>query len=153
MKHGILETLTGAVILAVAIGYFLFMWLQVDPPQTDGSYGLQARFLNVGGLQNGADVRIRGIKIGTVTGVGLDTETFEATVTMRLDGKIKLPEDTLAAIGSNGLTGDKYLRLKPGKVKKVLVGGDTFGKVEDYKSLEDQVSRIIFLAASPDDEK
>ena len=153
MKHGALEIITGAVILAVAIGYFLFMWLRVDPPQVEDSYELQARFIDIGGLRKGADVRIRGVRVGTVKAVKLDGETFEALVIADVERRIRLPTDTIASVGSNGLTGDKYLRLKPGKRRQTLGDGGSFERIEDYQSIEDQVSRIIFLAASPADEK
>ncbi len=149
MKHGILETLTGALILALAGGYFLFMWLWVDPPRTAGAYTLQAKFLDAGGLEKGADVRIRGIKVGKVRKVTLDKDTFEAVVTLTMREEVELPADTVAAISGEGLSGDKYLHLKPGKEDEKLKNHDDFKKVEDYQSIEDQISRIIFLAATP----
>ena len=99
---------------------------------------MKAIFTRVGGLQPGSDVRISGVDIGTVTQLILDPETYRAVVTLTIKSGVKVPEDTVATIGSEGLFRGKYVLLKPGKSKESLAAGATIDKTEDYRSLEDQ---------------
>ena len=83
-----------------------------------------------------------------MTGHRLDPKTFDAIVTLSIAPNVKLPTDTVATIGSEGLLGGKYVRLKPGTAKEYLEAGGAITKTEDFRSLEDQVGEIIFLATS-----
>lgn len=145
MGRNAIETVLGAVVLLVA-GAFLFFAINVAQVKAVTGYDLQANFLSVGGLSAGSDVRINGIKVGTVKGRSLDPQTFEAVVQMSITPDVRLPKDTVATIGSEGILGGKYVRLKPGKSAEMLGAGGKIGKTEDFKSLEDQVGEIIFLA-------
>jgi phospholipid/cholesterol/gamma-HCH transport system substrate-binding protein len=113
-------------------------------------YELTARFFKVGGLAEGSDVRISGIKIGSVIDNRLDPVTFDAVVTMSIRTDIKLPTDTVAAIASSGMLGDKYLQLLPGTEPTILAAGANIAQTKDFRSLEDQVGEIIFLATGGD---
>ncbi|MEK9673129.1 MAG: outer membrane lipid asymmetry maintenance protein MlaD [Rhodospirillaceae bacterium] len=139
------EAVLGAVVLIAAAG-FLFIAINVAQVKTAKGYNVSAAFLKIGGLSAGSDVRINGIKIGTVTDRRLDPQTFDAVVTMSIQTDVKLPKDTVATIGSEGILGGKYVRLKPGTDKEYLPVGGRIAKTEDFKSLEDQVGEIIFLA-------
>ncbi|PIW28184.1 MAG: outer membrane lipid asymmetry maintenance protein MlaD [Rhodospirillales bacterium CG15_BIG_FIL_POST_REV_8_21_14_020_66_15] len=145
MGRNAIETVLGAVVLIVA-GVFLFFAFNVAQVKAVTGYEIKAHFLKVGGLSMGSDVRINGIKIGTVLDRRLDPATFEAVVVMSIKPDVKLPKDTVATIGSEGILGGKYVRLKPGQSKETLAEGGRIAKVEDFKSLEDQVGEIIFLA-------
>jgi len=76
----------------------------------------------------------------------LDLNTYDAVVTMSIDNTVKIPDDTVASIGSLGILGGKYLRLQPGASKTVIAAGGTITNIKDFRSLEDQVGEIIFLA-------
>ena len=143
MKNRLLEVIAGAVILALAVGYGAYMWLRVSPPSTQSGYTLNAEFLDVGGLARGADVVLNGIKVGSVSFVGLDEATYNAKVAVTVSA-IKLPTDTTIAIVGDGLSGEKHVRLTVGRAKEFLGDGDSFTKVVDYESIEDKVSKIIF---------
>ena len=108
-------------------------------------YPLTVKFQKAGGLESGSDVRISGIKVGTVVKRSLNDD-FIAEVEMLVKKDIALPEDTLAVIADDGLMGGKFVNLVPGKSKKILQGGSEISKVKDFKSLEDSVSEMIFLA-------
>ena len=73
-----------------------------------------ARFDKVDGLQVGNDVRIAGIRVGTITSQEVDTETFQAVIRFSVDPRIKLSADTSASIRSENLLGGSYLSLQPG---------------------------------------
>lgn len=145
MGRNAVETILGAVVLLVA-GMFVFFAYGSAQVKGVSGYELRANFLKVGGLTAGSDVRINGIKVGTVTSSELNPKTFEAVVVMSIAPEVKLPDDSSAGIGSEGIVGGKYVRLEPGASKTVLSPGGVIKKAKDYRSLEDQVGEIIFLA-------
>jgi phospholipid/cholesterol/gamma-HCH transport system substrate-binding protein len=142
----------GAVVLAVAALFVSFAYNTAEIRSVDG-YPISAAFYKVGGLKAGSDVRINGIKVGNVTGLTLDTVTFDARVTLSISPDVKLPSDTVAAIASEGILGGMYVRLDPGRERTHLQAGDTIGKTKDFRSLEDQVGEIIFLATGSEGPK
>jgi len=147
MGRNVIETVLGGVVLLVA-GIFLFF--AYGTAQVGGSatgYDVTASFYKIGGLTPGSDVRINGIKIGTVKERHLDPETFDAIVTLSIDPEIKLPADTEASIASEGILGGQYVRLTPGPSEERIAEGGRIAKTKDYRSLEDQVGEIIFLAS------
>ena len=145
MHRSVLESIVGAVVLVIAAA-FLFLGWRVAGPGGDGGYFISARFLQIGGLEPGSDVRINGIKVGTVVGRSLDPQTFEAVVRLSIAAGVKIPADSEATIVGDGLLGDKYVRLMPGTAGETLPAGGTIAKTRDYKTLEEAVSELIFLA-------
>lgn len=123
MRHNFVETLMGAIVLAAAGAFLMFAYTNTDMRAVNG-YELKARFDRVDGLVLGADVRLSGIKVGTVTSETLDKNTYQAIVSMSIDRSVKLPEDTFAKITSAGLLGSNYLSLSPGASTDMLEPGD-----------------------------
>ena len=119
MGRNAVETVLGAVVLVMA-GMFIFFAYGTAQVKTVGGYEVNANFFKIGGLTAGSDVRINGIKVGTVISVQLDRETYDAVVKMSIAADVKLPKDTTAGIGSEGIVGGKYVRLEPGHAKKTL---------------------------------
>jgi len=144
------ETVMGAVVLVVAIGFVTFAYEMAQVKAVEG-YQVTTAFYKVGGLTKGADVRISGIKVGTVTEQILDSSTYDAVVTLSIRPDIKLPKDTVATISSDGMLGGKYIRLMPGKSKEMIADKGVIEQTKDYRSLEDQVGEIIFLATGGDE--
>jgi phospholipid/cholesterol/gamma-HCH transport system substrate-binding protein len=151
MKRNPIETILGAVVLLIAGMFLAFAYTTADIQAVTG-YSVSAKFIKVGGLQTGSDVRISGIRVGTVTSQALDPKTFQAQVTMSISSDVKLPEDSEAAIVSDGLLGGKYINLIPGRGTQMLAGGGVIPKTRDFQSVEDLVGEIIFLATSKADE-
>ena len=145
MQRNVLETLIGAIVLGVAITFLVF-GLGSARRTEDGGYDVNARFLQVGGLEAGSDVRINGIKVGTVVSRTLDPKSFEAVVRLSIRSGVNIPTDSEVAIAGDGLLGDKYVRLIPGQSSASLKPGEFLAKSRDYKSLEDTVAEIIYLA-------
>lgn len=146
MRRNLVETILGGVVLVVA-AFFLVVAVQRGGVRTaSGGYEITARFLEAGGLAPGSDVRISGVKVGSVTRRELDHATFEAVITLTLDPSVTLPTDTEAVITGDGLLGGKYLRLIPGTGQQKVGPGATLVNTRDFRSLEDSVSEIIFLA-------
>lgn len=138
------ETIMGIVVIMVA-AFFLYFAYNVSDLQVVKGYNVTAKFLKVGGLNVGSDVRINGIKVGTVTGQQLDGEDYTADVKMSLAPNIKLPVDSTAIIVSDGLVGDKFIKIEPGKDTVFLKDGDVIKNTKDFKTLEDMVGEIIFM--------
>ncbi len=144
-----METIMGVVVLIVA-AFFLYFAYKVSDLQVVKGYEVTARFLKVGGLNVGSDVRINGIKVGTVVSQKLDNENYDAEIVMSLASDVRLPEDSTAAIVGDGLIGDKFIKLEPGQSKKMLQNGDVITNVKDFKTIEDMVGEIIFMVTDND---
>ena len=150
MRRNAIETVMGAVVLLVA-GVFVFFAYDMAQVKAVEGYEVTALFYKIGGLNEGSDVRISGIKVGTVIDHELDPESYDARVRMTITREVKLPVDTVASIASEGLLGGKYVRLEPGTDKSFIKDGGTITRTKDFRSLEDQVGEIIFLATGGDE--
>ena len=146
------ETIMGIVVIFVA-AFFLYFAYQVSDLQVVKGYDINARFLKVGGLNVGSDVRINGIKVGTVIAQNLDPEDYVADVKLSISSNIQLPKDSVVSIVSDGLVGNKFIKIEPGKSKEFLQNGDTVANTKDFKSLEDMVGEIIFMVTDNGDKK
>jgi len=138
------ETIMGIVVIVIA-ALFLFFAYRVSDLQVVKGYTVSAKFLKVGGLTIGSDVRINGIKVGTVISQSLNPEDYVAEIKMSLSSELKLPKDSVAVIAGDGLMGDKFIKIEPGKDKEILADGDEITNTKDFKTLEDMVGEIIFM--------
>ena len=119
------ETGVGAVVLAAAAGFLVYALSAGAVGRHGGGYELKARFGQVGGLAQGADVRLAGVKIGTVSRISLDPKTFLAEVDLSVDPSIKLPADSSAKITSDNLLGGSHVAIAPGgAVQNLKPGGE-----------------------------
>jgi phospholipid/cholesterol/gamma-HCH transport system substrate-binding protein len=139
------EVAAGAIVLAVA-AIFLGYAVLHSGRGTVTAEGMQLRasFDRIDGLANGADVRIAGVKVGTVTDSRIDPESFAAVLTFKVDRSLKLPTDTSAEITSEGLLGGKYVSLVPGGSDKLLADGGRITETQGSVSLESLLGRFIF---------
>jgi len=143
MKGNVIETVMGAVVLVVA-ALFLFFAYSTSQLRSVPGYELSANFEHIDGIRDGSDVRISGIKVGSVLGTTLDPKTFLATVTMTVEPAIKLPDDTVAEIVSSGLLGDKYMSLVPGGSDKDLPPGGRIKFTQSSVSIEHLIGQMMF---------
>ncbi len=145
MRRNAIESIIGAFVLVIAA---LFLWVAYNATQLRiaPGYRVTAGFSQLGGLQTGSDVQIGGVKVGVVAERRLDLQTFDALVVMTIDNRIRLPADTIATIGSEGVLGGKFVRLIPGKDGEAIPPDGRIRETRPYRSLEDQVGEIIFLA-------
>lgn len=148
MTRNLLETLLGAVVLIVAVGFLTFAYRSSQVQGNDG-YELTARFDKVDGLERGSDVRISGIKVGSVVDQQLDPKTFRAEVRFTMRDDVELPSDTSAAVVSDGLLGGKYLALVPGGDVEMLAPGDEVTLTQSAVNLEDLIGHMIFSQSEP----
>ena len=146
-RHGVAETLTGACVLAVTVGFLAYA-VAHSGRSTGSGYALQARFDHIDGLNLGGDVRIAGVKVGTVTDERIDPKTFSAIVTMSVRDDIQLPKDTAAEITSESLLGGKYISLSPGGDDASLKPGQMMTITQSSVSLEQLLGKFIFSVTS-----
>ncbi len=149
MGKSLVETVMGAVVLAVAVGFVVIAYTVGDLKSIEG-YSLISKFDRVDGLVVGSDVRMSGIKVGTVVKQELDPETYLAVVTINVKPEIKLPRDSSAQISSDGLLGDKYLSIQAGADDEMLKPG---GEIEHTQGSVDIVSLVGRMMFSQTGEK
>jgi len=146
-RHGIAEVLTGAVVLVVAIGFMAFA-IAHSGRSTGEGYTLYARFDHIDGLSVGSDVKIAGVKVGSVTEEKIDPKTFSAVVATSVRDDIHLPKDSSAEIASESLLGGKYVSLSPGGDETDLKAGQTITITQSSISLEQLLGKFIFSVTS-----
>lgn len=145
MKGNVLETLIGAVVIIIAALFLAFAYSHAGL-NTEGGYELSARFDRVGALKVGADVRISGIKVGTVVAERLDPKSFSAVVHFTVNPDVQLPVDTAAKITSAGLLGADYLSLEPGGSEQNLKAGERIRYTQGAIDLMNLIGQAIFSA-------
>jgi phospholipid/cholesterol/gamma-HCH transport system substrate-binding protein len=134
-------------VLLIAAGFLVYAVAHSGRSTTSG-YDLHATFNNIAGLSVGSDVRLGGVKIGSVTDQRINPSTYLAEVTMTVDGAIKLPKDSSAEVTSDGLLGGKYLALSPGGDEAMLPPGGRITITQSSISIEQLLGKFIFSASS-----
>ena len=112
------------------------------------SYQLMARFDNIGSLKVRAPVKSAGVVVGRVAAIAFDTATYEAEVTLNLDGRYKFSTDTFAKILTSGLLGEQYIGLAVGGDEKMLSSGSTISKTQSAVVIEELIGQFLFNKAS-----
>ena len=149
MGGNLIETLVGAFVLVVAIAFVIFAVSRTDVGAVQG-YEVVANFDRIDGLNVGADVRLSGIKVGTVIEQTLDTETYFAVVRMSIDPAVRLPTDSSAAIISDGLLGGKFMALTPGADEDMIEPGGEIRYTQASISIEQLIGKFVFGGAQSD---
>jgi phospholipid/cholesterol/gamma-HCH transport system substrate-binding protein len=146
-RRSVTEIAAGAVVLLVAAG-FLFYAVANTGRGAVGGYTLHAAFDNVGGISPGADVRIAGLKVGSVSGLSIDPKSYQAVATFTVQSDIKLSADSSATIATGGLLGGNFVSLSPGGDEKTLADGGTITITQSAVNLEDLLGKFIFNVGS-----
>lgn len=143
MNRNVIETVMGAVVLAVAGLFLTFAYSSADLQQVEG-YEITANFDHIDGLALGSDVRIGGVKVGTIIGQALNREYWVAEVRMSIDPSIRLPSDTVAVIRSESLLGGKFMSLEPGFEEDTIPDGGTIDYTQSVPGLEQLLGEVIY---------
>jgi phospholipid/cholesterol/gamma-HCH transport system substrate-binding protein len=112
------------------------------------TYGLTARFDNIGGLKARAPVRSAGVVVGRITSISLDPKTFQGVVTLDVDRRFQFPKDSSAKILTAGLLGDQYIGIEPGGDDKNLAAGDTIAQTQSAVVLENLIGQFLTSKAA-----
>lgn len=143
MASNVAETLIGAAVLAVAGGFLVYAANTADLAVGGGGYDLTADFRAAEGLNVGGDVQISGVKVGTITAVGLNAKNYFASVRMSLYDDVKVPEDSIAKVASEGLLGGTFIAIDPGASDFMLEPGAEFEHTQGSINLMDLVGRFV----------
>ncbi|MFV0300561.1 MAG: outer membrane lipid asymmetry maintenance protein MlaD [Paracoccus sp. (in: a-proteobacteria)] len=141
------ELIAGAVVLAVAAG-FLAWSVGRDALPGGGGYDLTASFPDVDGVEIGTEVRLAGVRVGRVTDIRLNPETYMADAVIRVPENVVLPTDSAALIQSDGLLGGAYIQLQPGGSMDNLAPGDEIEDVQGAVSLISLMMKFVDSQAS-----
>jgi phospholipid/cholesterol/gamma-HCH transport system substrate-binding protein len=150
-NSNMVETLIGALVVLVAVGFLVFAYSSTSAGGISG-YSLEARFASADGINTGTDVRLHGIKIGSVSAVDLDPKTFLAVVHMSIRGDVPIPDDSAIKVTSTGLLGNPYLSIQPGGSPKNLAADGSIMNTQGSVDLMGLIGRAIYgntSSASP----
>ncbi len=154
MAKNVFETLMGGVVLVVALGFIILAYQGGHVKSTvRNGLTLKARFDRIDGLNVGSDVRISGMKVGSVTEQNLDPQNYVAIVTLSVDGTVKLPKDSTAEIIGDGLLGAKYVAIVPGGSEEKFKNGDEIQFTQSAISIESLIGKFMFGAADKNKDK
>ncbi len=148
MASNAAETLIGAAVLAVAGGFLVYAANTADVSVSGGGYELLADFRAAEGLKVGGDVQISGVKVGSITSVGLNEKNYFAAVRMSMREGVKIPEDSVAKIASEGLLGGAFIAIDPGASDFMLEPGAEFDHTQGSINLIDLVGKAIHGATT-----
>lgn len=148
MSHSVTEISVGGVVLAAAAAFAIYTTQTTGfgSGGGGGSYELTASFRSLEGVSVGTDVRLAGVKLGTVTGVELDPETYRAVTTFSVSNGIEVPDDSAVVISSEGLLGGNFVEIMPGGSPFFYAAGD---EVTDTQGAVSLISLLVkFVAGS-----
>ena len=147
MEQSKAEIVAGGLTLAVAAGFLIYA-TQAAGLRGGGSASTDyvASFRSADGIAAGTDVRLAGVRIGSVRALSLNPETYRADVTLAVDAAVEIPEDSSIAISSEGLLGDNFVEIVPGGSPFALPPGGDFQDTQGAVSLLGLLAK--FVAAS-----
>lgn len=114
MTHSAAEVAVGGAVLAAALAFGAYTIQSTGFAIGSQGYELSASFRSVEGIGVGTDVRLAGVKVGTVTGVDLNPETYRVDTTVVMNDDVLVPDDSVIAIASEGLLGGNFVEISPG---------------------------------------
>lgn len=143
MKKFDLELTVGLFIIAgfICLGYLSVKLGKMEVVGERG-YEIYGVFSNVGGLKIGSSVEIAGVKVGRVKSITLNN--YQARVVLNLPEKVKLQEDAIVSIKTNGLIGEKYIEITPGGSEKIIKPGGQIRETQSAVDLEELISKFVF---------
>ncbi len=144
-----IETLVGFFVLLgmLALVFLALRAANLGSFNGGSTYTVTAKFQNIGGLKPRAPVRSAGVKVGSVTSIGLDPVTYEGVVTMQIQTDFKFPADTAAKILTSGLLGDQYIGLEPGPAEQMVADGGRFTQTQSAVVLENLIGQFLSSSA------
>jgi phospholipid/cholesterol/gamma-HCH transport system substrate-binding protein len=150
MQRKSLDIWVGLFVLLGALAV-MFLALKVGNMSSMSfgpSYTVIARFDNIGGLKPRAPVKSAGVVVGRVESIAFNDKTFQAQVTIRMQGEVQFPKDSSAKILTSGLLGEQYIGIEPGGDDKNFAEGDRIKSTQSAIVLENLISQFLFSKAA-----
>ncbi len=143
LRENIGEAIVGLLVVLLAVWFVFFAWNRTGGGQKAGAIHIAAIFPNASGVSTGTDVRVAGLKVGSVTGLSLDSQSYQVKVAIALDPSANLPADTSASITSEGLLGSTFIAMNPGGSPTKLRSGDTITDTQGSMDLMALIGQFI----------
>ena len=138
------EFALGLLILIISIISIFYYATKINLFNKVETLQINSSFFDIGNMNVGNDVKIKGVKIGEISSISLDKENYMAIVTLSLDEKIKIPDDSIFKISNNGFIGSPYIEIELGNSKEILKNNDFSINNIDAISLEEIINNFIF---------
>jgi phospholipid/cholesterol/gamma-HCH transport system substrate-binding protein len=149
MAHNTTEVVVGGMVLAAAVAFGIYTSQVTGLTKGSAGYDLNASFRSLEGVTVGTDLRLAGVKIGTVSGVTLNTDTFRADTTVTVIDGVQIPDDSAIVVSSEGLLGGNFVEIMPGGSPFYFGPGDT---IDDTQGAVSLVSLLLkFVSGSGSD--
>ena len=142
-SHNYFDFLVGTIVLIFAIGFFTYSFKSSKISSSAG-YALFAKFDNADGITIGSDIKISGIKVGSIVEQNLDEKTSKANLKMNIASNVKIPADSSAKIVSEGLLGAKYIAISIGGDEENLKNGQEINFTQSSVNFEELLGKFIF---------
>ncbi|HTR00291.1 MAG TPA: outer membrane lipid asymmetry maintenance protein MlaD [Candidatus Acidoferrum sp.] len=151
MKKFNVQLITGLfVLLGIATFTYQAVTLGGASITEQKGYTLKAKFNSISGLRVGSVVEAAGVRVGTVSGIKFDPDNYQAMVTLRINDGVPVQQDAIASVRTQGIIGEKFIKLSAGGFPELLKDGDEITSTESALSLEELVSKYIFDSGSND---
>lgn len=149
MSENTSEVLAGGAVLAAAVGFLIYAAQGAGFAASGNTYDLTASFQSAEGITAGTDVRLAGVKVGTISKIALNPQTFYADAVLTLQDNVQLPDDSAALVSSEGLLGGNYVELRPGGSTENLPAG---AEIEDTQGSVSLIGLLMkFVGKSAED--
>lgn len=137
------ETVVGAIVLGIAIIFAVFLLKFSNVGFGAGQYTVDAKFRSAEGITVGTDVRLAGVKIGSVSNLSLDPQTFQAIARLSIKPEYQMPDDSAAIISSEGLLGGSFVEILPGGSYELMEDGSEFGETQGAVSFISLLMKFV----------
>ena len=148
MSENKTEVLVGGVVLAAAISFVVYVTQVTGVSVSASGYPLHASFRSAEGISVGSDVRLAGVKVGTVTGINLDPKTFDAKTEISVRSDVQIPNDSAIVIASEGLLGGNFVEIVPGGSFDNFDAGDEIEDTQGAISLTSLLMKFVTASGS-----
>ena len=143
MSRNLVETVVGAIVLGIAIFFAVLLWRFSDVGFGTGQYTIDAKFRSAEGITVGTDVRLAGVKIGSVSNLSLDPQTFQAIAQLSIKPEYQMPDDSAAIISSEGLLGGSFVEILPGGSYELMEDGSEFSETQGAVSFISLLMKFV----------
>ncbi|WP_108261045.1 outer membrane lipid asymmetry maintenance protein MlaD [Mangrovicoccus ximenensis] len=143
MSENATEVAVGGAVLAVAAAFLFYALSSTGGMSSSSGYPLTASFRSAEGIGVGTDVRMAGVKVGSITGMDLNAQTFRAEATVQINNGIELPDDSAIVISSEGLLGGNFVEILPGGSAYNYEAGDEILDTQGAVSLISLLMKFV----------
>ena len=139
-----IEFILGLFILIISIISIFYYFTKINLFNKIDTFQINSSFFDIGNVNIGNDVKIKGVKVGEVSGISLDQESYMAIITSSIDENVKIPDNSKFKISNNGFIGSPYIEIQLGESEVLLKNNDYSTDNIDAVSLEEIINNFIF---------